>query len=87
MLGLDLALIDVVVCNPLAESYVIAEAESPGTTLERAEIRKNHEHFERADKRDMVFYPLALTIFGQLGRWVERCQPSQPAKHQLTCMF
>ena len=67
MLGLDLALIDVVVCNPLADSYVIAEAESPGTTLERAEIRKNHEHFERADKRDMVFYPLALTIFGQLG--------------------
>ena len=67
MLGLDLALIDVVVCNPLAESYVIAEAESPGTTLERAEIRKNHEHFERADKRAMVFYPLALTIFGQLG--------------------
>ena len=67
MLGLDLALIDVVVSNPLAESYVIAEAESPGTTLERAEIRKHHEHFERTDKRDMVFYPLTLIIFGQLG--------------------
>ena len=36
-------------------------------TLERAEIRNHHEHFERADKRDMVFYPLTLTIFGQLG--------------------
>jgi len=66
MLGLDLALIDVVVCNPLAE-YVIAEAKIPGTTLEREEIRKHHEHFEKADRRNMVFYPLALTIFGQLG--------------------
>ena len=46
MLGLDLALIDVVVCNPLAESYVIAEAEYPGTGVERAEIRKHHEHFD-----------------------------------------
>ena len=67
MLGMDLALVDVVVCNPLGKTYVKAEADTPGTTLERAETLKHHEHFEKAGKRTMVFFPLALTIFGQLG--------------------
>ena len=68
MLGLKLTLVDVVICNPLAESYVQAEAEYPGTTLARAEVIKNHDHLDAADKRCMDFHPLALTIFGQLGR-------------------
>ena len=57
MLGMTLALVDVVACNPLGESYVYAEADIPGTTLARAETLKDHEHFDKADKRDMVFLP------------------------------
>ena len=68
-MGMNLALVDIVVCNPLAESYVYAEYDTPGTTLERREMLKHHEHFDKADKRIMVFHPLALTIFGQL--WVK----------------
>ena len=68
MMGMDIALIDVVVCNPLAESYVYAEAKNPGETLARAEIGKIHEHTVNTRNREMKFYPLAMTIFGQLGR-------------------
>ena len=67
LMGMALAVIDVVVCNPLAESYVYAEAQNPGETLARAEIGKIHEHREMKN-RELEFYPLALTIFGQLGR-------------------
>ena len=41
MMGMALAVIDVVVCNPLAESYVYAEAQNPGETLARAEIGRS----------------------------------------------
>ena len=64
---MDLSLVDVVFCNPLAESYVNEEYDTRGTTLERAKTLKHHEHFDKADKRTMVFYPLALTTYGQLG--------------------
>ena len=67
MMGMDPAVVDIVVCNPLAETYVYAEHDTPGTTLERAETLKHHTHIDKADKRTMVFYPLALTTYGQLG--------------------
>ena len=67
MMGMNLALVDIVVCNPLAETYVYAEHDTPGKTLVSAETLKDHTHFEKMDKRTMVFYPLALTTYGQLG--------------------
>lgn len=67
MMGMDLAVVDVVVINPLAESYVYAEYDTPGKTLVSAEKLKDHTHFDKMDKRTMIFFPLALTIYGQLG--------------------
>ena len=60
-------LVDVVICNPLADSYVDAEAAAPGATLARAEAAKDRRHASPAEDRNMVFFPLALTTFGAPG--------------------
>ena len=67
-MGDKLALVDVVICNPLADTYVEAEAAKPGATLARAEAEKDRRHTAESEARRMVFYPLALTTFGAPGK-------------------
>jgi hypothetical protein len=64
-LGDNLVLVDVTVVNPLASSYVEAEARAPGHTLAGADARKSAVHTAMAEARGMVFKPLALTVFGE----------------------
>jgi hypothetical protein len=67
MLGTSLVLVDVTIVNPLADTYVVAEATTPGNTLRLAEAAKDKRHVTSAEARNMLFYPLALTTFGTLG--------------------
>jgi hypothetical protein len=68
LLGSTLTLVDVTIVNPLAPTYVEAEALCPGTTLAAAEARKDDTHQCAAGSRRMSFYPLALTTYGCLGQ-------------------
>ena len=67
LLGGRLTLVDVVVTNPLADTYVDAELASPGATLLRAEKEKDRRSIAPSEVRRMDFFPLALTTFGNLG--------------------
>ena len=67
LLGGILTLVDVVVVNPLADSYVDAEARAAGTTLATAESEKDRRHTPLVEARRMHFFPLALTTFGTVG--------------------
>jgi hypothetical protein len=61
----ELVLVDVTIVNPLAPSYVEAEAESPGTTLQlAADDLKDRRHVATAAVRKMAFFPLAFTTYG-----------------------
>ena len=81
-LGDQLALIDVTIVNPLAPSYVVAEAARPGATVEAAESSKDRRHSADADSRRMAFFPLALTTFGLPGprtlQMLRRCASMTP---------
>ena len=63
-LGKHMALVDVTVVNPLADSYVAAEAVEAGTTLRRADEKKDSKYTTLAEDRLMTFHPLALSVFG-----------------------
>ena len=67
-LGDKLALVDVVICNPLADSFVDEEAAKPGATLAQAEKLKDQRHLATSEARKMEFHPLAFTTFGAPGR-------------------
>jgi len=67
-MGDAMVLVDLVICNPLADSYVEAEAATPGATLKRAEAEKDRRHSAESAARKMEFYPLALTTFGAPGK-------------------
>ena len=60
-------LVDIVVVNPLADSYVVAESRSPGSTLQGVEAMKDHRYGSATTSRRMVFHPLAITVFGTVG--------------------
>jgi hypothetical protein len=64
LLGTTLIIVDVSVVNPLADSYVTAEAQAAGATLAAAEDRKNDRHVAPAEARKMTFYPLVISTFG-----------------------
>ena len=63
-----MTLVDVVVVNPLAESYADTEAMMPGATLLFAEAAKDRKYLVPSAQRGMAFFPLALTTFGTLGQ-------------------
>jgi hypothetical protein len=67
-LGRIVTLVDVVVVNPLAESYADTEAMMPGATLLFAEAAKDRKYLVPSAQRGMAFFPLALTTFGTLGQ-------------------
>jgi len=67
LVGDTLTLVDLVITNPLAATYVADEQSVPGATLRRAEQEKDRRHTSHSAERNMVFYPLALTTFGTLG--------------------
>ena len=67
-MGDVLVLVDIVVCNPLADSYVDAEAAKPGATLDLHEGIKERKYADPAKARKMKFVPLALTTFGAPGK-------------------
>jgi hypothetical protein len=64
-LGDSLALVDVTIVNPLAETYVDAEAREPGRTLRRADDGKDASYLSMAKARGMTFKPLAMSVFGE----------------------
>ena len=66
-LGASLALVDVAVTNPLADSYADAESREPGFALRRTEEDKKKRYGSKSSVRDMQFFPLVLSTFGTLG--------------------
>jgi len=67
-MGGVLVLVDIVVGNPLADSYVDAEAAKPGSMLDMHEGIKDRKYADPAKARKMRFVPLALTTFGAPGK-------------------
>jgi len=67
-MGDTLALVDIVICNPLADTYVEAEAATPGQTLKKWEAEKARRYGADILARGMEFYPLALTTYGTPGQ-------------------
>ena len=63
-----LCIVDVTICNPLAPSYVEAERKTPGKTLESVETKKGKVHGDMATSRNVIFFPLAFTVFGVAGK-------------------
>ena len=63
-----IVIVDVTIVNPLADSYVEAEALTPGSCLAAADGRKDRVHGGEAEVRRMEFYPMALSIFGELSK-------------------
>lgn len=66
-MGASLALVDVAVTNPLADSYADAESREPGFALRRTEEDKKKRYGSKSSVRDMQFFPLVLSTFGTLG--------------------
>ena len=60
-------LVDVVITNPLADTYIAGEASEPGFAVRLAESTKDKQYSARAATLGMEFYPLALSTFGTLG--------------------
>ena len=94
-MGERLVLVDLVICNPLADSYVEAEAAKPGATLARTEAEKDRRHTAESKARGMEFYPLAFTTFGAPGKETKKflrllsrytANPTGFMRHMLTAL-
>jgi len=95
LMGDRLVLVDLVICNPLADSYVEAEAAKPGATLARTEAEKDRRHAAESKARGMEFYPLAFTTFGAPGKETKKflrllstytANPTGFTRHMLTAL-